>query len=134
MNFQMLKDKTQLIEIVITASLFVIAIVFDALMTIIIYLLYFIIFLEIVRAVMNYINQEDVNVMFLINAFIILSLREFIVNVVKINEEQITSFDMLLSNPINFNLIVLSGVIIFLFFVKYLSVKTYIDFKKERRK
>jgi hypothetical protein len=58
----------------------------------------------------------------LVDAFIILALREFIVNVVKINKEQLNSFDALFSSAVNFNLLILSGVIVFLLLVRYLSV------------
>ena len=53
----------------------------------------------------------------LVDAFIILALREFIVNVVKINKEQLNSFDALFSSAVNFNLLILSGVIVFLLLV-----------------
>ena len=54
--------------------------------------------------------------------FIILALREFIVNVVKINKEELNTIEAVLSSPVNFNLLILSGVIIFLLVVRYLSV------------
>jgi len=127
MMSNIIEDKKQAIEIGVTIVLFAIAIIFDALMTVIIYMLYFIIFLEIVKAVINYIKEKDVEVRFLINAFIILSLREFIVNVVKINEEKISSLDMLFSNHINMNLFILAGVIVFLFFIRYLAIKTSVE-------
>jgi len=127
MKSNIIEDKKQAIEIGVTIILFAIAIIFDALMTVIIYMLYFIIFLEIVKAVINYIKEKDVEVRFLINAFIILSLREFIVNVVKINEEKISSLDMLFSNHINMNLFILAGVIVFLFFIRYLAIKTSVE-------
>jgi len=127
MKKNIIENKMQAIEIGVTIILFAMAVIFDALMTIIIYMLYFIIFLEIVKAVINYIKEKDVEVRFLINAFIILSLREFIVNVVKINEEKISSLDMLFSNHINMNLFILAGVIVFLFFIRYLAIKTSVE-------
>ena len=58
----------------------------------------------------------------IVDAFIILALREFIVNVVKVNKEELATFEAIFSNAINFNLMILSGVIIFLLVVRYLSV------------
>ena len=110
------------VELTITAILFLIALALDKLMDFIIYMLYFIIFLEIVRAVVNYVREQRVTMSLLVDAFIILALREFIVNVVKINKEQLTSLDALFSSAVNFNLLILSGVIIFLMLVRYLSI------------
>lgn len=110
------------IELTITSVLFLIALFLNKLMDFIIYMLYFIIFLEIVRAVVNYVREQRVAMSLLVDAFIILALREFIVNVVKVNKEDLTSFEALFSSPVNFNLLILSGVIVFLLFVRYLSV------------
>ena len=77
------------IELSITSVLFLIALSLDKLMDFIIYMLYFIIFLEIVRAVVNYVREQRVALSLLVDAFIILALREFIVNVVKINKEEL---------------------------------------------
>ena len=110
------------IELSIATVLFVVAVIMDKLMDFIIYMLYFIIFLEIVRAVVNYVREQRVALSLLVDAFIILALREFIVNVVKINKEELGSLDALFSSAVNFNLLILSGVIIFLLLVRYLSV------------
>ena len=110
------------IELSIAGVLFLIALVLDMLMDFIIYMLYFIIFLEIVRAVVNYIREQRVTLSLIVDAFIILALREFIVNVVKVNKEELATFEAIFSNAINFNLMILSGVIIFLLVVRYLSV------------
>ena len=110
------------IELTIAAVLFSIALLLDMLMDFIIYMLYFIIFLEIVRAVVNYIREQRVTLSLIVDAFIILALREFIVNVVKVNKEELNTFDAVFSSSINFNLMILSGVIIFLLVVRYLSV------------
>lgn len=110
------------IELAIAGALFLIALALDKLMDFIIYMLYFIIFLEIVRAVINYIREERVTLSLLVDAFIILALREFIVNVVKINKEQLATVEAIFSSPVNYNLLILSGVIIFLLVVRYLSV------------
>jgi hypothetical protein len=56
-----------------------------------------------------------------------LALREFIVNVVKINNEEITGFDSLLANSTNFHVLVFSGVLVFLFFLRWLSYLTSPD-------
>ena len=110
------------IELTIAAVLFSIALLLDMLKDLIIYMLYFIIFLEIVRAVVNYIREQRVTLSLIVDAFIILALREFIVNVVKVNKEELATFEAIFSNAINFNLMILSGVIIFLLVVRYLSV------------
>lgn len=110
------------IELFVAALLFLIALALDKLMDFIIYMLYFIIFLEIVRAVANYIREQRVTLSLLVDAFIILALREFIVNVVKVNKEELTTFEAIFSSAVNYNLLILSGVILFLLIVRYLSV------------
>lgn len=112
------------IELAITSVLFLIALALDKLMDFIIYMLYFVIFLEIVRAVVNYVREQRVSMTLLVDAFIILALREFIVNVVKVNKEDLSSLSAIFSSPINFNLLILSGVILFLMLIRYLSVIT----------
>lgn len=124
------------IEISIASVLFLIALATNMLMDFIIYMLYFIIFLEIVRAVVNYVREERVALSLLVDAFIILALREFIVNVVKVNKENLSTIDELFSSAVNLNLFVLAGVIVFLLGVRYLSVKTsqrYLFGKKEAK-
>lgn len=117
------KDKLY-IELSIASVLFIIALATNMLMEFIIYMLYFIIFLEIVRAVVNYIREQRVTLSLLVDAFIILALREFIVNVVKINVEELNTIDAIFSSAVNYNLLILSGVILFLLVVRYLSVKS----------
>lgn len=112
------------IELGLASILFIIALFLNMLMEFIIYMLYFIIFLEIVRAVINYIREQRVVLSLLVDAFIILALRELIVNVVKINKENIDSLEALLNSSLNFNILIISGVILFLLLVRYLSVKT----------
>jgi uncharacterized membrane protein (DUF373 family) len=124
------------IEISIASVLFFIALATNMLMDFIIYMLYFIIFLEIVRAVVNYVREERVALSLLVDAFIILALREFIVNVVKVNKENLSTIEELFSSAVNLNLFVLAGVIVFLLGVRFLSVKTsqrYLFGKKEAR-
>ncbi|GGD35642.1 hypothetical protein GCM10012288_06940 [Malaciobacter pacificus] len=117
------KDKFY-IEMTIASVLFLIALATNMLMEFIIYMLYFIIFLEIVRAVVNYIREQRVTMSLLVDAFIILALREFIVNVVKINVEELNSIEAIFESAVNYNLMILSGVILFLLLVRYLSVKS----------
>jgi len=112
------------IELSIATVLFIIALATGMLMDFIIYMLYFIIFLEIVRAVVNYIREQRVALTLLVDAFIILALREFIVNVVKVNKEEFHTIEELFASSVNLNLLVLSGVIMFLLVVRYFSVKT----------
>jgi len=117
------KDKLY-IELFVASGLFTAALITDNMINFIIYMLYFIIFLEIVRAVVNYIREQRVILSLLVDAFLILTLREFIVNVVKINNANFYSLDELLANSLNLNLLLLSIIIIFLFLVRFLSVKT----------
>ncbi|RXJ66473.1 hypothetical protein CRV08_12705 [Halarcobacter ebronensis] len=122
------------IEFTITVILFVTALIMDKLMEAIIYMLYFIIFLEIVRTVVNYVREQRVIISSLVDAFIILALRELIVNLVKINNETIKSFEDLFASSLNHNLLVIAGVIIFLLVVRYLSVKTSYIYIMEKEK
>lgn len=112
------------IEILLASALFLVALSLDMMLEFIIYMLYFIIYLEIVRAVINYIREQRVVISFLVDAFIILALRELIVNLVKINNEKIDSIEALWASSLNYNIMIISGVILFLFLVRYLSVKT----------
>jgi len=115
------------IELIVATILFTVAVATDSVVLIIIYLLYFIIMLEIVRAVMSFLREKRVKIRILIDAFIILTLREFIVNVIKINKEDITSFEMLLTNSTNFHILIFSGVLLFLFILRWLAVFTSPD-------
>ncbi|WP_419764389.1 MAG: hypothetical protein ACNI28_11535 [Arcobacter sp.] len=122
------------IEIVVAAALFFTALIADMLIEFIIYMLYFIIFLEITRAVINYIREQRVVLSILVDAFIILALRELIVNVVKINNENLDSIEALFASSLNWNVLIISGVILFLLLVRYLSVKTSQRYMFERKK
>lgn len=112
------------VELSLASIIFAVALFMDRLMDAIIYMLYFVIVLEITRAVVNYIREERVILTTLVDAFVILALRELIVNVVKINDKNIDSWNALFTSPNNFNIMVISGVIIFLIVVRYLVVKT----------
>lgn len=115
------------IELILASILFIVAITTDSMITIIIYLLYFIIMLEIVRAVMSFLREQRVQIRILVDAFIILTLREFIVNVVKINNETFTSFETFLTNSTSFHILIFSGVLIFLFILRWLAILTSPD-------
>lgn len=115
------------IEIIVATILFIFAIATSSMIAIVIYLLYFMIMLEIVRAVIGFIREQRVQIRILIDAFIILTLREFIVNVVKINKETIDSFDSLLANSTNFHILIFSGVLVFLFILRWLAIFTSPD-------
>ncbi|WP_320033456.1 phosphate-starvation-inducible PsiE family protein [Halarcobacter sp.] len=122
------------IEFTVTTVLFLVALSMNKLMEAIIYMLYFIIFLEIVRTVVNYVREQRVIISSLVDAFIILALRELIVNLVKINNETIKSFDDLFASSLNHNLLVIAGVILFLLLVRYLAVKTSYTYLIENKK
>jgi uncharacterized membrane protein (DUF373 family) len=121
------------IELTIAIVLFVVAISTGDMISIIINLLYFIIMLEIVRAVIGFLREQRIKIGILIDAFIILTLREFIVNVVKINKETITSFDVLLSNSTNFHIMIFSGVLVFLFILRWAAMITSPDKKRKNK-
>jgi len=112
------------IELILAITLFGVAIATDKMIEIIIALLYFIIMLEIVRAVIGFIREQKIKIRILIDAFIILALREFIVNVVKINKEDLQSVDALLSSSTNFHILIFSGVLLFLFVLRWLAIFT----------
>lgn len=115
------------LEIVVAIILFIYAMFTNSMVDIVISLLYFIILLEIIRAVIGFIREQRIKIRFLIDAFIILALREFIVNVVKINNEEITSFESLLANSTNYHILVFSGVLVFLFLLRWLAYFTSPD-------
>ena len=115
------------IELILASVLFIVAIATNSMIEIIIGLLYFIIMLEIVRAVMSFLREKRIKIRILIDAFIILALREFIVNVVKINKEDLNSVDALLSSSVNFHIMIFSGVLLFLFLLRWLAMFTSPD-------
>jgi len=119
------------IELIVATILFIIAVATNSVVIVIIYLLYFIIMLEIVRAVMSFLREKRVKIRILIDAFIILTLREFIVNVIKINKQEITSLEALLTNSTNFHILIFSGVLLFLFFLRWIAIFTSPDKGKE---
>jgi len=109
------------IEILIASALFAVAIATNKMIDTIIYLLYFIIMLEIVRAVMSFLRERRIKLRILIDAFLILALREFIVNVVKINKEELNGIAELLNSSASVHLLVFAVVLIFLFILRWLS-------------
>ncbi|MGM0623755.1 MAG: hypothetical protein ACQESH_07005 [Campylobacterota bacterium] len=126
-----MKNKYYL-EVIIATSLFALAVYTDSIIQFIILMLYFIIFLEIVRTVIGFVREQRVRITPLINAFIILALREFIVTVVKVNKESADSFEMMFNSATNFHLLVFSGVLLFLFLLRYIAYKTSPDRFKDK--
>ena len=118
-------------ELVVAIILFIVAMATNSMIEIIIKLLYFIILLEVVRAVMSFLREKRIKIRFLIDAFIILALREFIVNVVKINKESFNSIEAVLSSSTNFHVLIFSGVLVFLFLLRWLAMYTSPDKIKE---
>jgi len=115
------------LEMWIAVILFTIATITHSIVEFIIYMLYFIIFLEITRAVISFVREQRVKIYLLIDAFIILVLREFIVNVVKINQIQAENVKAFFFDTVNFNILMFSGVLLFLFLLRYLAKKTSSD-------
>jgi uncharacterized membrane protein (DUF373 family) len=112
------------IEIYAAIVLFSIAVILGQLIEFIIYMLYFIIFLEILRGLIEFSNGKRIRIRILIDAFIILALREFIVNVVKINNTNLNSIEDVFSLSLNYHILIFSGVLLFLFFIRFLAILT----------
>jgi uncharacterized membrane protein (DUF373 family) len=65
------------------------------------------IFLEIVRVLRGFIYENRVKLRVLIDIFIMLALREFIVNVVKINKEEFNSIFDVFTSSTNYHILIL---------------------------
>jgi len=117
------------LELIVAVALFLTAILTNSMVSIIINLLYFVIMLEIVRAVIGFLREQRVRIWILIDAFIVLTLRELIVNVVKINTETFNGVDEILSNSTISHIIIFSTVILFLFALRWLAMFTSPDKK-----
>jgi len=112
------------LEVFLATLLLLIASVFGLIMEVIIYGLYFMIFLEIVRVLRGFIYENRVKLRILIDIFIILALREFIVNVVKINKEDFNSIVDVFASSTNYHILIFSGVLVFLFILRFLAKVT----------
>lgn len=112
------------LEVFLAVALLLIASVFGLIVELIIYVLYFMIFLEIVRVLIGFIYENRVKLRILIDIFIILALREFIVNVVKINKEDFTSIFDVFASATNYHILIFSGVLVFLFVLRFLAKVT----------
>ena len=122
------------VEITVAVLLFMIASYLGLIVKFIVYALYFMIFLEIVRALLGFIKENRVKLGILIDVFIILALREFIVNVVKINNEPFASFEDVFASSTNYHVMIFSGVLIFLFSLRYLAKATSPEDNKTTKK
>lgn len=112
------------LEVFLAVALLLIASIFGLIVELIIYVLYFMIFLEIVRVLIGFIYENRVKLRILIDIFIILALREFIVNVVKINKEDFTSIFDVFASGTNYHILIFSGVLVFLFVLRFLAKVT----------
>lgn len=117
------------VEIIVASILFIYAMSTDNMITVIIGLLYFIIFFEIVRVISDFLQRKRIKIRILIDTIIILTLREFIINVVKINNEKFSGISEIFANSVNSHIIIFSGVLVFLFVLRWLSVVTSPDVK-----
>ena len=115
------------LEVFLAAVLLLIASIFGFIMEVVIYALYFMIFLEIVRVLRGFIYENRVKLRILIDIFIILALREFIVNVVKINKEDFNSLFDVFTSSSNYHVLIFSGVLVFLFVLRFLAKVTSPD-------
>lgn len=112
------------LEVFLAGALLLIASIFGLIVELIIYALYFMIFLEIVRVLIGFIYDNRVKLRSLIDIFIILALREFIVNVVKINKEDFSSIFDVFASSTNYHILIFSGVLVFLFVLRFLAKVT----------
>ena len=115
------------LEIFLAILLFLIASIFNLIIETIIYTLYFMIFLEIIRVLIGFIFDNRVKLRTLIDIFIILALREFIVNVVKINKEDFNSIVDIYMSSTNYHILIFSGVLVFLFILRLFAKVTSPD-------
>jgi uncharacterized membrane protein (DUF373 family) len=120
------KNKLQ-VELPVAVALFAYAIITDNLIEMIIYMLYFIIFLEIIRALVEYTQGKRIKIRVLIDTFIILALREFIVSVAKVSKIRTEGLEPFWVSSTNLHILVYSGVILFLFLCRYIAIKTSPD-------
>ncbi|MDD2837320.1 MAG: hypothetical protein PHX59_00035 [Sulfuricurvum sp.] len=118
-----LKNRLDL-EVFLAAVLLLIASIFGLIMEVITYALYFMIFLEVVRVLRGFIYENRVKLRVLLDIFIILALREFIVNVVKINKEEFNSIFDVFASSTNYHILIFSGVLVFLFVLRFLAKVT----------
>ncbi len=118
------------LEVFLAGALLLIASIFGLIVELIIYALYFMIFLEIVRVLIGFIYDNRVKLRSLIDIFIILALREFIVNVVKINKEDFSSIFDVFASSTNYHILIFSGVLVFLFVLRFLAKVTSPDGEK----
>jgi uncharacterized membrane protein (DUF373 family) len=117
------------LELLAATILFVYAMLTDNLINVVINLLYFIIFIEIIRLISNYIQEKRIRIRVLIDTFIVLTLREFIINVVKINNEEFSSLENIFMSDVNSNILIFSGVLVFLFMLRWFAIITSPDSK-----
>jgi uncharacterized membrane protein (DUF373 family) len=115
------------IEIYAAVFLFIVAVITDKLIEFIIYMLYFIIFLEILRGLIDFTKGKRIRIRILVDAFIVLVLRELIVNVVKINTIELNSLEDVFSSSVNYHIMIFTGVLLFLFFIRLLAMITAPD-------
>jgi uncharacterized membrane protein (DUF373 family) len=123
-KFKMFFQNRLYLEVFLAGTLLLIASIFGLIVELIIYALYFMIFLEIVRVLIGFIYDNRVKLRSLIDIFIILALREFIVNVVKINKEDFSSIFDVFASSTNYHILIFSGVLVFLFVLRFLAKVT----------
>ena len=118
------------VEMSIAIVFFIYALTTNNMIDIIIGLLYFIIFLEIIRLISDYIREKRIKIRIIIDTFIILTLRELVVNVVKVNKVEFNSISDIFESTVNSHIMIFSGVLLFLFLLRYLALVTSPDSNK----
>ena len=104
---------------------FILAIGTNSILEFIIYILYFIIFIELTNITAELIIRKHIKMRYIIDTFIVISLRELIVSVSKMSSSQPNYSDIFtfIQQAQNLNVMVYSGVILFLFLIKYITLK-----------
>ena len=122
--FAKLKEHKTLIEVSVAIILFLYASISGNIVNTIIYILYFIIFLELTNLVFDFIAYMQIKIKIVLNTFIIIILRELIVVISKLGKIEITSTEMLWQTPSVYHIIIYTIAILVLFFIKYISIIT----------
>ena len=122
--FAKLKEHKTLLEVSVAIILFLYASISGNIVNTIIYILYFIIFLELTNLVFDFIAYMQIKIKIVLNTFIIIILRELIVVISKLGKIEITSTEMLWQTPSVYHIIIYTIAILVLFFIKYISIIT----------
>ena len=122
--FAKLKEHRTILEVAVATLLFLYASFSGNIVNTIIYILYFIIFLELTNLVFDFITYMQIKIKIVLNTFIIIILRELIVVISKLGKVEISSVEMLWQTPSVYHIIIYTIAVLVLFFIKYISIIT----------